>query len=71
MKKDISIKEAIKVITEYGINEDDFIAINVRYSISNGDPDDNSIELSEYFEECLKIVVDLGLKSPQTPDKEK
>lgn len=61
MNIDVDLKEAIKVIEEWGINEDDFIAHKVKYSLTGGEPNDNSIELGEYFEKCLKIIVDLGL----------
>ena len=58
----IPVKEAIKLIKGWGVNEDDFIAHNVHYTLCGGEPNDNSIELSKYFQECLKIVVSLGLK---------
>ena len=64
MNKEIKISEAVNVIEEWGIDCDNFVANMVNYySINGGDPDDNSIELGEYFLSCLKTVCDLGIKT--------
>ena len=59
----ISIDEAIGVIKEWGVDCDNFVANNYRQTMQGGDPSDNSIALSEYFLNCLKMVCDLGIKS--------
>lgn len=56
------IEEAYGVISEYELNEDDFIAKNFRQFLHNGEPDDNSIELHNIYGEHLRIIVSLGLK---------
>jgi hypothetical protein len=61
--KEIPVKEAIKIINEWGVNCDDFVAHNYRQFLVDGDPTDNSIDLSEYFLKCLEIVCGLGIKS--------
>ena len=61
--KGISIEEAVGVIKEWGVDCDNFVAMKYCQSMHGGEPSDNSIELSEYFLECLKIVCDLGIKA--------
>jgi len=61
--KKVSIEEAISVIGEWGVDCDNFVACNHRQFLVGGDPTDNSIELSEYFLKCLKLVCDLGIKT--------
>ena len=55
MSKKIYIKEAVGVIKEWGVDCDNFDAHNYRQYMLG-------IECTNYFLECLKIVVDLGFK---------
>ena len=61
--KEVSIEEAVKTINEWGVDCDNFVAHNYRQSLVSGEPTDDSVELSEYFLNCLKVVCDLGIKS--------
>jgi hypothetical protein len=56
MKKEITLDEAKKVIEDYD-SEDDFVYKNLRvFTGMDGEADDNSIELSDYWRECRDIV---------------
>ncbi|HEC60901.1 MAG TPA: hypothetical protein ENI27_01450 [bacterium] len=55
------LREAHDLISEWGIDPDDFISRNFRMRMAGGEADDNSIELHAYFMENLRIVVDKGL----------
>jgi len=68
MDKKISTEEAVNIIKEWGVDCDNFVAMNCKQSMVSGDPNDNSIELSEYFSECLKIVCSLGIKASSLPE---
>lgn len=57
------LEEAQEFITEWGYCPDNFIACNVKQFINkDNEPDDNSIELCDYHEEMLKIIVSAGLR---------
>ena len=58
----ISTSVAIKTIKEWGVDCDNFVAQNFKQTFIGGEANDNSISLSEYFLECLKIVTNLGLQ---------
>lgn len=58
-----ALKEAYEIIDEWGTNEDDFIAQNFRQFMSGDVPDDNSIELHQFYRAQLQIIVDLGLQT--------
>lgn len=60
-----SLMEAVEVIKEWGVDCDNFVAMNFKNRMVGGDVDDNSMELSEYFQDCLKIVTDFGIKIAQ------
>ena len=65
MKREpIEVEKAIETIKEWGVDCDNFVACNYQQTIFAGDPYDNSQECADYFLECLKIVVELGLKQP-------
>ena len=55
------VNEAYETISEWGISEDSYIAHNFRQFMVGGDPDDNSCQLSEFYQTQLKTIVDLGL----------
>lgn len=60
---DITYEDAKKVISQYP-TEDEYIVSNIVYSLDRyGDPDDNSIKLSNYYQECKRIVA-LPLPEP-------
>ena len=64
MKKEILFGEARKIIGEWGVDSDNYMTHNVKqFMNSKNDPDDNSIELYDYHQSCLKIIVDAGLKA--------
>ena len=48
-------EQAEKIIIEFP-DQDDFVCRNVKYFISGGEPDDNSIELAAYWSKCKKLV---------------
>jgi len=59
----VSTDEAIKTITEWGVDCDNFVAHTYTQMMNGGDPTDNSQECADYFVECLRIVCDLGIQS--------
>ena len=59
------MKEAYDTISEWGINEDGYIMANFKNFMSGGNPDDNSIQLSEFYQTQLKYIVNLGLTEAQ------
>ena len=61
--KEPTQEEAIKVIKEWGVDLDNFVAVNFENFMVGGDVGDNSFDLCNYFLKCLKIVTDLGIKS--------
>ena len=67
MAKEISVKEAVKVIKEWGVDCDNYVAHTYRQYMYGGDPCDNSMECANYFIECLKLVCYLGIKSFNHP----
>lgn len=54
-------KEAFETIKEWGVDVDNFVAHNCQNTMCGGDVSDNSIELSDYFMDCLKIVTNAGI----------
>lgn len=61
--KEITFEEAKKVIEEWGVDTDNYSAVNLKHFMNGGEPDDNSIETHNYHQKCLKIVVNAGLKA--------
>lgn len=53
--REITVDEAIATIIDYP-DKDYFISWNVVYSIYNGEPTDNSIELAQYWDKCKTIL---------------
>jgi len=56
------LKEAYETISGWGINIDDFIAQNFNHHLIGGEHGDNSIELAQFFQKQLQVIVDIGLK---------
>lgn len=64
MQKEITFEDAKNIIETYGIDEDEYIMQHYhQFMNGNNDADDNTIESSKYFRECLKIIVAEGLKA--------
>lgn len=64
MQKEITFEEAKKIISEYGIDPDNFIQVGFKQFLNGyGDADDNSEDLFNYHSRCLKIIVTEGLKA--------
>jgi len=63
MKKEISDNEAVKVIEEWGVDCDNFVAHKCKQFMTGGEPNDNSIELGDYFLGCLRVVCGIGIKA--------
>ena len=61
MENELTLEEAQKVIKEYGITPDAYMAANLNHFMSGSEPDDNSVELDSYYTHCLQIVVNNGL----------
>ena len=58
----ITFKKANNIIELYS-TEDDYIIVNIkRFLNRDNDPDDNSIELAEYYQKCLKIIKTAAFK---------
>jgi hypothetical protein len=55
MRKLITLEEAEKVISDYPI-EDDFVQKHYQQFLTNGEHNDNTIETSNYWNKCKKIV---------------
>ena len=53
--KEPTIEEACAIIIEWP-DQDDFICWNVQHFMYEGEADDNSIELSEYWIKCKKLI---------------
>ena len=53
--KNPSKAAAIEVIKEWP-DQDDFICRNVRQFMNGGEPDDNSIQLAQYWSACKRIA---------------
>ncbi len=59
------LSEAVEFLKENGLNEDSYIARNVKnFMNSLNDPDDNSEELSLEFREQLDVVIKAGMELP-------
>jgi hypothetical protein len=52
---EITIEEAIRVIETYP-NADSFVCENCQGRLIDGEYDDNSFELADYYNECQSIV---------------
>ena len=64
MENKITLKEAIGIISDFGIDSDNFIQSNFKQFLNHsGDADDNSIDLHYYHTQCLKMVVNEGIKA--------
>jgi len=51
-----TLQEAFEIIAKYP-TEVDYVMGHIKYFLnSNNDPDDNSIELAEYWQECNKVL---------------
>jgi hypothetical protein len=61
MENELTLEEAQKVIKEYGITPDAYMAANLNHFMNGAEPDDNSVELYSYYTHCLQIVVNNGL----------
>ena len=59
------LKEAQNFIKKNGIDSDEYVSKNIKYFMSGGDPDDNSISLYNEHQEMLKIIIEAGLKVGQ------
>ena len=57
---EITAKEAIEFISEWGIDPDEYILAHFRHLMSGNIVDDNSCELYDYHRACLKKVVELA-----------
>jgi len=65
---DITLSEAINVIEEYGIDPDGYVQDNyAAFFIGDNEPSDNTLETSQYFNKCLKIVCDYAIKCRNIP----
>ena len=63
MSKPYTDKEAFETIKEWGVDVDNFVTCNYRQTMCGGDPSDNSIELGDYFMDCLRIVTEFGIET--------
>lgn len=63
--KELTLKEAIEVIKEWGTDSDNYCSINARiiFPVYGGDPRDDSVEKYNYHQACLKIIVEAKLKT--------
>lgn len=59
---DNELKVAYETIKEWGVDADNYVAMNYQMSLHDGEATDDSIQVSNHFLKQLKIITDIGLE---------